>query len=51
MTASAGAETEFVRLSLAEKPPISFLRCVVCSRSGRFIDPFPRNPWLERNSR
>jgi hypothetical protein len=21
-----------------------FLRCIICGRSGRFVDPFPRTP-------
>ena len=38
-----------VRLrSLPERPPVPFLRCVVCGRKGRFVDPFPRYPRCER---
>jgi len=29
----------------------SILRCIVCSRSGRFVDPFPRYPRFEREYR
>jgi len=24
--------------------PVWFLRCIICGRSGRFVDPFPRTP-------
>jgi hypothetical protein len=30
----------------SSKPRPSFLRCIECGRSGRFVDPFPKIPQL-----
>jgi hypothetical protein len=34
-----------------EKRPIPFLRCIVCGRSGRFVDPYPQTPRFRRERR
>lgn len=34
-----------------EKGRAPFLRCIVCGRSGRFVDPFPRMPRFGRENR
>jgi hypothetical protein len=34
-----------------DRPLVPFLRCIVCGRKGRFVDPFPRYPRCGRESR
>jgi hypothetical protein len=50
--AGSGAAVRHQRLPerLPERLPVPFLRCVVCGRKGRFVDPFPRYPRCGRRN-
>ena len=44
VTARSGSGAAARQRNLPERQPVPFLRCVVCGRKGRFVDPFPRYP-------
>jgi hypothetical protein len=44
VTVPSGSGAAVRHRSLPERLPVPFLRCVVCGRKGRFVDPFPRYP-------
>ena len=50
VTARPGSGAAVGQRCLPEMPPVPFLRCVVCGRKGRFVDPFPRYPRCGRRN-
>jgi hypothetical protein len=50
VTAPSGSGAAVRHGRLPERPPVAFLRCVVCGRKGRFVDPFPRYPRCRRRN-
>jgi hypothetical protein len=50
VTARSGSGAAVRHGRLPERPRVVFLRCVVCGRTGRFVDPFPRYPRCRRRN-
>jgi hypothetical protein len=44
-TVVAPAAAQVTRIPCRRQRPGLWLRCRVCGRGGRFVDPFPRIPW------
>ena len=44
VTAPSGSGVVLREPRPPERLPVPFLRCIVCGRKGRFVDPFPRYP-------
>lgn len=50
-TAACSRSSATLRQSGTGQRPLPFLRCIVCGRSGRFVDPFSQTPRFRKERR